>query len=317
MRIFLIFFLISFIAGKILSQDSLKFFSSSVELDKRRMCAIVSLQTIGYGGSLVFLSKAWYNNYHQTSFHFFDDSREWLQMDKAGHIFTSYYLGRIGTDIMIWSGVEKRKSIWYGTAGSSLYLTGIEISDGFSDGWGFSLSDFSANALGTGLIIWQRLLQNGKSSSSILKGVGEISLKFSFHQTDYPKYRPSLLGKNLAENIVKDYNGQTYWLSANLSALCPPLNEPSAFPKWLNLAFGYGAEGMIGGKGNPPTDESGNPVSFQRQRKYYLSLDIDFSRIKTKSAFLKTIFETFSFLKIPAPAVEVSNKGVKWYAIFY
>jgi hypothetical protein len=43
-----------------------------------------------------------------------------------------------------------------------------------------------------------------------------ITPKFSFHLTDYASKRPDVLGSNLPERIIKDYNGQTYWLSVNL-----------------------------------------------------------------------------------------------------
>ena len=83
------------------------------------------------------LSVAWYKDYNRTSFHTFDDSREWLQMDKAGHMTTAWYLGRMNIDMWQWSGVEKENAILYGGATSFLYLTGIEVLDGFSNGWGF------------------------------------------------------------------------------------------------------------------------------------------------------------------------------------
>ena len=35
--------------------------------------------------------------------------------------------------------------------------------------------------------------------------------KFSFHQTKFASQRPETLGASLNEQILKDYNGQTYW----------------------------------------------------------------------------------------------------------
>jgi hypothetical protein len=34
--------------------------------------------------------------YDYPIFHFINDNAEWLQMDKAGHIYSSYHLGRLG-----------------------------------------------------------------------------------------------------------------------------------------------------------------------------------------------------------------------------
>ncbi|MEK6615558.1 MAG: DUF2279 domain-containing protein [Bacteroidota bacterium] len=309
---FFFLFPFSFLIG--LAQDTIKLFEPSADFSKKRFTSVVSLQAVGYGGSLALLSTAWYNDYNQTAFHSFDDSPEWLQMDKAGHITTSWYLGRIGIDMMEWSGVEKKKAIWYGTAGSFLYLTGIEMLDGFSDGWGFSWSDFSANTLGTVGIIGQKFLSCKEGVSSLSKGVSGLSLKFSFHQTNFPPYRPFLLGKNLSEQIIKDYNGQSYWLSFNLSSF---MKKESKFPKWLNLAVGYGAERMISGRDGYVTLENGNTIRMERYRQYYFSLDIDLTRIKTQSHFLKTVFETFSFIKIPAPALELNKNGMKFHSVYY
>ncbi|MBI4931667.1 MAG: DUF2279 domain-containing protein [Bacteroidetes bacterium] len=325
--------IISF-SGKLFSQDTVRFFAPSPEFNKKRFASAVCVQGTGYGGSLALLSSAWYKNYNQTSFHFFDDSKEWLQMDKAGHFVTSWYLGRMGIDMMQWSGANNKKSILYGCAGSFLYLTGLEMLDGFSDGWGFSWSDFSANTLGTGFIITQKMLQSSTVVSPLKRGAGGISLKYSFHQTGFPQYRPSLLGKSLSEQLVKDYNGQTYWLSLNISSFAPALfpspggggtglpqsehRGKGHFPKWLNIAFGYGAEGMTGGSSNPLfVDDKGNQITFERYRQYYLSLDIDLTRIKTKSHFIKALAETFSFIKIPAPALEWSKKGMTFHPLYY
>jgi hypothetical protein len=72
-----------------------------------------------------------------------------------------------------------------------------------------------------------------------------ITPKFSFHTTQYAQYRPNVLGSSLAEQMLKDYNGQTYWLSVNLHSFY----KGSKIPKWLNLAIGYGANGMLTGNG--------------------------------------------------------------------
>src|ERR1051326_1335125 len=123
------------------SQDSLRFFERSPEFDKKRFVPVITLQSAGYGGSLALLSSALYKDYSHSSFHSFNDAPEWLQMDKAGHFITSWYLGRVSSDMYEWSGVNKRKAVLYGALSGWGYLTGIEIMDGFSDGWGFSWSD--------------------------------------------------------------------------------------------------------------------------------------------------------------------------------
>ena len=174
------------------------------------------------------------------------------------------------------------------------YLTVIEILDGFSSQWGFSPGDMTANTLGAGLFVGQQLAWKEQ----------RIQLKWSYHQTKYAQYRPDLFGKNLDEQWVKDYNGQTYWLSANIKSF---LKKESKFPAWLNLAFGYGAEGMTGAAYNSTSYNGQASPPFQRYRQFYLSGDIDLSRIHTRSKTLHGILNALSFIKIPFPTLEFSR----------
>ena len=279
--------------------DSASFFTPSKIFNKNRFAIVASTEVVVCGGTLVGLSELWYKNFPRSSFHFFNDNSEWLQMDKMGHATTSYYIGRLGIGLMKWSGVERKKAIWYGGMLGFVYQGTIEVLDGYSSEWGFSVGDLAANTAGSLLVIGQALAWDEQ----------RIVLKYSFQQSIYAKYRPNELGNKLQENILKDYNGQTYWLSLNLSSF---MNKETKFPKWLNVAFGYGAEGMTGAKFNPPfIDENGYQIYFDRYRQFYFSLDADLTRIKTRSKFLKILFTTIGFIKFPAPAIEFNKNGVK------
>jgi hypothetical protein len=267
--------------------------------NNRRLVLIAGTETMLYAGSIVALNELWYKNYPRSAFHFFDDNKEWLQMDKVGHFTTAYYIGRVGIGFFKWGGMERKKAIWYGGVLGSVYQSTIEIMDGYSTEWGFSLGDFAANTAGSVLVISQALVWDEQ----------RIVLKYGFQNSPYAKYRPDLLGSSLQERLLKDYNGQTYWLSVNPSSFMSDCNR---FPKWLNIAIGYGADGMLGGYSNPYIiDENGKVINFERYRQFYLSLDVDLTRIKTKSTILKTVFAAVGFIKIPAPALEFTKYGVK------
>lgn len=267
--------------------------------NKKRFALVAGTEAVLYAGSLIGLNELWYKDYPRSSMHSFDDNKEWMQMDKIGHLTTSYYVGRVGTQFYKWSGVKRKKAIWYGGMLGSVYQSTIEVLDGYSSQWGFSWGDFASNTAGSLLCIGQELAWDEQ----------RIVLKFSFMQSEYSKFRPDVLGKNLQENILKDYNGQTYWLSVNPASF---MSNETRFPKWLNIAVGYGADGMTGGNFNPPyTDEEGFQIYHDRYRQYYLSFDVDLTRIETKSKFLNTLFYAIGYLKIPAPAIEFSEKGVK------
>ncbi|WP_179320245.1 DUF2279 domain-containing protein [Winogradskyella helgolandensis] len=249
--------------------------------------------------TLIGLNQLWYADYPRSNFKTLNDSGEWLQMDKMGHVFSSYQLGRLGANTLHWAGVSKKDQLLYGSTLGFGFLTAVEIMDGFSEEWGFSWSDMAANATGTGLHVGQELLWEEQ----------RIVLKYSFHRTQYAKQRPNKLGSGLAEEFLKDYNGQTYWLSANINSFL----KTESIPIWLNLAFGYGAEGMLTGDAYDPLFLNQN-----RTRQYYLSLDIDLTRIKTNSHFLKTVFDVFNVIKVPFPTLELNGNGrVKWHYIYF
>jgi hypothetical protein len=281
-------------ACSIAQTDSLK-----IPFNKKRIAGVAVTEAVLYGGSLIGLNELWYKHYPRTSFHFFNDNKEWLQMDKIGHVTTAYYVGRIGIDFFKWGGMDRKKAIWLGGMLGSAYQSTIEILDGYSSEWGFSPGDFAANTSGSLLVIAQELLWDEQ----------RMVLKYGFQKSRYARYRPNVLGSNLQENLLKDYNGQTYWLSVNPASF---MHSSNCFPKWLNIAVGCGADGMIGGYENPAlTDGNGNTIHFERYRQFYLSLDVDLTRIKTRSVFLKVLFTTIGFIKIPAPALEFNKYGIK------
>lgn len=233
----------------------------------------------------------WYRKHPRTSFHFFNDNGEWLQMDKIGHMTTAYNIAVVQYDLMRWCGVDNGTSITVGSLTALGYLSIIEVLDGFSSKWGFSPGDMIANIAGTALFAAQ---QRGWSEQ-------RVAMKFSYHGTIYPKYYPDELGKNWISRMIKDYNGQTYWLSLNLKSL---MSSKSDFPSWLNASLGYGADGMIGARKNPEQYKGQSLPLFPRYRQFYLAPDIDMLRIPSNSGFFNGAAYLTQFIKFPAPALE-------------
>ena len=264
-----------------------------------RKTAVIGSGAILYGSSMLMFNELWYKDFPRSEFHSYNDNQEWLQMDKVGHAMSSYYVGLVGDNSLRWAGVDKNKAaIWGGMTGL-FYLTGIEILDGFSTEWGFSWGDMGANAAGAGIYIGQQLQW----------GEQRLKLKVSYHHTDYAAMRPEVLGITWNERMLKDYNGQTYWLSGNVSSF---LDEESRFPKWLNLALGYGVDGLING-----FPESTHNTDLARVRQYYLSFDVDLSQLNIENPFLRGLTKTIGFIKFPAPTLEFGNEGVKGYWVYF
>lgn len=276
-----------------------KFLKPSDTLNISRRNTVIISEAVLFSAGIYGLNELWYKDYPRSNFHTINDGNEWMQMDKIGHAFSSYQLGRLGAESLEWSGVSKKNQLIYGATIGFTFLTAVEILDGFSKEWGFSWTDMASNAAGTTLFVGQELLWEEQ----------RILLKYSFHRTKYAKLRPEKLGDGLLEEFLKDYNGQTYWLSINLKSFF----KDSKLPNWLNVAIGYGADGMLKGENEP------NNLMFPNQdrtRQFYISLDVDLTKIKTNSNILKSIFSIFNVLKVPFPAVEFTDKnGIKFHAI--
>lgn len=76
---------------------------------KNRTLLVASANLVGYGGIMSALAAAWYDNYTQAKLHSFDDSKEWLQMDKMGHFYGTWIESRANNEIWKWTGMERKK----------------------------------------------------------------------------------------------------------------------------------------------------------------------------------------------------------------
>ena len=255
------------------------------KINEKRFIASNSAIALVSGGSLFGLNQLWYSKESQESFHLFDDSKNWLQMDKMGHVMSSYELSRNMTEIYKWTGMSRRGGALLASSISFAYMSVIEIMDGHSSEWGFSISDMGANLAGIGCFLFQE--------SFFSKQI--FQPKFSFHQTIYADMRPQILGNNFIESLLKDYNGQTYWISFSPGQL-----GVKKWPKWMMLSMGHSIDGRL--KGN-----SSDFMGYKSHREYLFSLDVDMTEINVKSRFLKSLFKVVNCVKLPFPAIIVKK----------
>lgn len=263
-----------------------------------------------YGGSLAGLSAMWYSKQLRSSFHFFDDNAEWLQVDKTGHMYSAYQLGRASHALWMWAGLDNRKAAWAGGLSGLAFQSLIEVMDAFSEEYGFSTGDYFANVAGTAAFISQQL------------GWGEqrIKLKFSSLPRGYKGYdlkdrAVDIYGSSFPEKLLKDYNHQTYWLSADIAVLF----DSDFWPSWLNVAIGYGADGMFGARSNVAVYDNHvfDRSDIRRRRQWYLSPDLNFSRIRTEKKGVRVLLFLLDSFKFPTPAIELSGGKLKGHFIFY
>lgn len=290
MRFLIILFLLPF--GILSQEDSLQH-----RFSKGRVIGVSTGIGVVWGGSMVGLSQIWYKGMEKSKWHTFDDSREWLQMDKVGHIYTANKISLLAGELYQWSGLNNRTSSFIGFGVGMGYLFTLESLDATGKDWGFSWSDMGANTLGASLYLAQQLAWKEQ----------RLILKFSYSNSKYAQYRPNTLGKTFPERLLKDYNGQTYWLSASPGAFL----KNSKFPSWLCFSVGYSIDGKLHGIDNTYTiNQNGESITFNAQRQLLFSLDIDFSKLPIKKPWLKAIVKQFNYLKLPFPTIILT--GNKW-----
>lgn len=282
-------FLVIFSTGLSFAQRA---FEHSDTINKKRFIGVNSIVISAWSGSMIGLSQIWYKDIPKSNFHTFNDSKNWLQMDKAGHFYASYKINELTSSMVQWSGASNNTALWIGTATSVGYQTTFELFDGYSQEWGFSWSDVLANTLGSASYLGQQIAWNEE----------RIIPKFSFAPTIFAKERPTILGGNYSESLLKDYNGQTYWLSFSPGTFL----KNSKIPKWACISLGYSAhEKLVGDQGYYISPMTGK--EYFEKRELLLSLDIDFSRLPIKRKWLKVLVRQLNYLKVPFPSIMIRD----------
>ena len=296
-------------------RDTLGFFDPSPSFHEKRFKTALGFSIGTYTIFSYGLYNTWYKQFPQEGFHFFDDWNEWQNIDKYGHLYTSYFQGELCYKGAKWTGLSEGRSILTGVVCGALFQTTIEVMDGFSSQWGFSITDFAANTVGLGAFamqqhFWkeQRIMfkvsswTTNYSSAQIISTDGQATSSIDQRADD-------LFGNSFVERMLKDYNAQTLWVSVNVNSFLPSQN---AWPDWLNIAFGYSGESMFGGFTNSWSE---NNASFElgedhdRYKQFLLGFDVDLNRIHVKNNFLKSLFSIFNIFKYPMPAIEYNTRG--------
>lgn len=246
------------------------------------------------------LSELWYKEYPKSSFHTFDDSKEWFQMDKLGHSYTTYQLSMLEFAAWRWARMPEKKAAFLSSGIAWTYQLSVEFLDAYNAQWGFSWSDVGFNTLGAGLFLGQQL------------GFKEqrFQLKFGYKSSPFAALRPQTLGSNFGEKLLKDYNAQSYWLCVAPGTFF----RDSHFPKWIQVGFGYSAYAKLHGINNQYEDPQ-TGIVYAAHREYAISLDIDWSQLPIKKPWVRKVLKPLNAIKIPLPAVFWRN-GVCYVGLF-
>lgn len=257
-------------------------------LKKNRAYISVGGIATTYTGMAFFMEHIWYRGKTRTPFHFYNDNRHWLQMDKRGHAFSGFHESATAYHAMKWAGYSKKTALLLGGSMGFFLQAPIDIWDGFYEGYGFSWGDIAANTAGAALFVTQEAIWDEQL----------VRLKFSYSPSGYSHYNPVELGETPIKSFFLDYNGHTYWVSGSISRL----TGIEAIPPWLCISLGHSAGGMTDREFNLP-----EYPDVERYRQYFLSVDVDFARMDIKNPYLRGFLYLVNVLKFPAPALEYNR----------
>ena len=125
-------------------------------VEKHPLLIANSAVGVVYLGSMTALYQTWYRDFAFERFHFFNDLPEWKGMDKLGHATTSWWASQWLYNTQQTFGLESENLALRSTIIPLCFMTTIEVFDGFSSGWGFSVGDLAANFAGAGLFYVQQ-----------------------------------------------------------------------------------------------------------------------------------------------------------------
>lgn len=274
--------------------DSLKAESDIKDAGKE-----ISLARLGIvcGASLTILGgiyyrwkTAWWNE-GETKFHIYYNYTYIDNVDKVGHLFGGILFTECFGVGLRWAGFDEESSLLYGGVFSTLVYTGVELKDGFAPEWGFDPADLGGSVIGAFYPFLQKKIPFLQS----------FYFKWSYFPSRSTYYRDMNSHSRNNQFFNDDYEGQTFWLTANIKNLLPERID-SFMPDFLNIALGVSVENLA------------DPVN--KHKVFIISPDIDLNKLfKPESGFLKEVFRLLNYIHIPLPAIRISP-DFKAYPIY-
>jgi hypothetical protein len=177
--------------------------------------------------------------------------------DKAGHIYFTYTGARLLTRAFEAVGNDPRRALRLGAWTSLGVMTGVEVIDGFSKEFRFSMEDAVANAAGAAFAV-------------LLEVDPRIDALLDFRLL----YQRSEDAKRVGEtDPLADYSGQTYLLALKADGI-PRLRDLPVV-RYLELQVGYNTRGY----------EPNDGTKIDPHRRIYYGVGINLSRLLSDTVF--------------------------------
>jgi hypothetical protein len=251
------------------AQDSVKVTDGFRQFDEWTTRKYLATGLVGgiLGVSMVWSYDSWWRD-NARSFHF--QSENWLNgphrgIDKAGHLYTSYFYFHTLRNVMLWGGYRPSLANWVGVGGAAFFALAVEIGDGLSD-IGFDYQDVVFNFAGIGFAYLQ----------TEVPALSHFGLKWTYIPPE---------GFDFPPRFTRHYDGHTYWLTADVHNLLPE-SMRGCWPAFLNLGVGFSvADNMT-------------------RRELVFGLDLNLGAIGSPGEDVLLLRNTLDMFHYPAPAVK-------------
>jgi hypothetical protein len=232
-----------------------------------------TIATVVTGGVLAgSLIDSYYSWWRDSNGRFVIHAEGWFRgsrgIDKAGHLFTSYFYFKTFQNLLRWGGYEPKTAFWWAAGLSAFFALSVEIGDGFSE-YAFDYQDLVFNTAGVGYGMLQTevpFLQN-------------FNLKWSYFPEGGYRFPP---------RFTEHYDGHIYWLTANVNNLLPEGLEPY-WPDLLQLGVGY----SVADRGT--------------RSEVVVGLDFNLEVFRPSSAEVDLFLRTLNTFHWPAPGVKFTE----------
>ena len=255
--------------------------------------AVGGITLSSYAAAYVFVfAKGWWDN-DSSHFHFENDFDYALNLDKFGHFAAGVILGESFYEGYRWAGLSEFKSYLFAGLSAMATHIAIDVKDGYSPAWGFSIFDVLSGTLGGFLPMAERYVPVFKY----------VDLKWSYWiNTTYYYDKTTHRGEAI---FTDDYVNQTFWASFKPYRLLPSVVQ-KYYPSWLAFAAGLSIN-------EKAMDFHADDAD--RRREVYLAIDYDLEAFRPQSRLARSLIKYLNYFKLPAPAIQVYPE-FHWFLLY-
>ena len=260
------------------------------EISWPKAAGVGTLTLSAYAAAYIFVfAEGWWDN-DSSHFHFENDFDYALNLDKFGHFAAGVILGESFYEGYRWAGLSEFRSYLFAGLSAMATHIAIDVKDGYSPAWGFSIFDVLSGSLGGFLPMAERYVPVFKY----------VDLKWSYWINSTAYYDKN---HHRGEAVfTDDYPNQTFWASFKPYRLLPSAAR-KYYPSWLAIAAGISVDdAIIKNKGHA-------------HREAYIALDYDLEAFRPQSRWARTLIKYLNYFKLPAPAIQVYPK-FNWFLLY-